>query len=227
MIKDILNVLFPKNCLACKSLLLQSEEILCLRCRDELPFTNEHLITDNATMGKFYGRVPIEFAASLLYFSKGGIIQQLIHNLKYKNHPEISLFLGNLYAHQLTKTKLLEDITAIIPVPLHKSKKKLRGYNQVDGFAQAISNLFDIEINNKILIKTIKTSSQTTKNRFQRKNKKKEVFDVDFTQITKEHNHFLLLDDILTTGNTLESCCKKLLQIPNTKITILCLARSI
>lgn len=227
MIKDILNILFPKSCLGCNGILLQGESILCLRCRDDLPFTNEHLTTENASMHKFYGRVRIEFAASLMYFSKGGIVQQLIHNLKYKNHPEVSLFLGNLYAHQLTKTVLLQNITAIIPVPLHKSKKRLRGYNQVDGFAQAISKQFNIGINNKILIKTIKTSSQTTKNRFQRKNRKKEVFEIDFNQVTEGQNHFLLLDDILTTGNTLESCCKKLLQIPNTKITILCLARSI
>ncbi|WP_286426136.1 ComF family protein [Myroides marinus] len=227
MIKDILNVLFPKNCLGCSNLLLQSEEILCLLCRDELPFSQEHLTVDNASMHKFYGKVPIEHASSLLLYSKGGMIQQLIHNLKYKNHPEVSFFLGNIYAHQLSHTNLLTDITSIIPVPLHKNKKKTRGYNQVDGFAKAISTYYNIEINNTLLIKTLKTSSQTTKNRFQRKGSKKEVFEVDQTQLTKEDNHFLLLDDILTTGNTLESCCKKLLQIPNTKITILCLARSI
>lgn len=227
MIRDIINILFPNSCLGCNSLLLSNEKILCLLCRDELPFTQEHLIEDNISMSKFYGRVPIEFAACLLHFSKGGIIQQLIHNLKYKNHPEISFFLGNLYAHQLSHTKLLTNITSIIPVPLHKNKKKTRGYNQVDGFAEAISEHYNIEINNTLLIKTIKTSSQTTKNRFQRKNSKKEIFDIDKTQITTDHNHFLLLDDVLTTGNTLLACCKKLLEIPNTRITILCLVRSI
>lgn len=227
MIKDILNVLFPNNCKACNDLLLNNEEIICLRCRNDLPFTQEHTILNNGSMNKLYGKIPLEHMACLMYFAKGGIIQQLIHNLKYKNHPEISYFLGNIYASQLAKTTILKDVTSVLTVPMHKNKLRTRGYNQVDGFALAISQHFNISINNKLLIKTLKTSSQTTKSRFQRKNQKNEVFDIDRTQITQEHNHFLLLDDILTTGNTLEACCKKLLLIPNTKITILCLARSI
>ncbi|WP_410503903.1 ComF family protein [Myroides sp. ZB35] len=227
IITDILNLLFPKNCMACNSILLRNEQYLCITCRNEIPYTQEHLIDQNDSMAKFYGKIPIEFAASLLFFSKGGKVQQIIHNLKYRNHPELSYFLGTIYAHQLTKTTRLKEITSIIPVPMHKKKQKKRGYNQVDDFAKALSDHFHIKINNKLLIKTLQTSSQTTKSRFQRKSQTKEVFDLDLNFKDDEYNHFLLLDDILTTGNTLEACCKKLLQIPNTKITILCLARSI
>lgn len=227
MLHDILNILFPKNCMSCKGLLLQNENTICLICRDALPFTHEHTMLDNISTHKFYGKVPVEFVACCLLFSKGGIVQQLMHNLKYKNHPELSYFLGEMYACQLSQTTILKDITSIITVPLHKNKLRSRGYNQVEGFARAIHTHFNIPINNDLLIKTLKTMSQTTKSRFQRKNKKKEVFEIDKAKLTQTHNHFLLLDDILTTGNTLEACCKKLLLIPNTKITILCLARSI
>ncbi|MCC9041987.1 ComF family protein [Myroides sp. M-43] len=227
MIKDILNLLFPNSCLGCNTLLLRNENTICLLCRDSLPFTQEHNIPENASMNKFYGKILVEHVACLMFYSKGGIVQQLIHNMKYKNHPKISYFLGQIYAAQLAQTDRLKDVTTIIPVPLHRSKLRSRGYNQVDGFAKAISERFNIGINKKLLIKTLQTSSQTTKSRFQRKYHKKEIFDINISQLEYDTNHFLLLDDILTTGNTLEACCKKLLQIPNTKITILCLARSI
>lgn len=227
MIKDILNLLFPNCCLACKQLLLNNEKIICFSCIDELPFTQEHADEHNNTMMKFYGRLPLEFGACMLYYTKGGIIQRLIHNLKYNNHPEISKFLGKLYCEQLDEVNVLSDITEIIPVPLHKNKLKSRGYNQVTGFAEALQEHFEIPINDKLLYKRIKTTSQTKKNRFQRLKNSEEEFAIDQTHKNYEQNHFLLIDDILTTGGTLEACSKILLQIPNSKVTILCLAASI
>lgn len=227
MIKDVLNLLFPKSCLACKQLLLNNENIICFSCRDELPFTQEHTVCQNNTMMKFYGRLPLEFGACLLYYSKGGIIQRLILNLKYNNHPEISKFLGNVYCEQLKGLDVFDNITEIIPVPLHKNKLKKRGYNQVTGFAESLQTHFNIPINDKLLYKRIKTTSQTKKNRFQRLKNSEEEFAINQSQINFEHNHFLLIDDILTTGGTLEACSKILLQIPNSKISILCLATSI
>lgn len=178
-------------------------------------------------MMKFYGRLPLEFGACMLYYTKGGIIQRLIHNLKYNNHPEISKFLGKMYCEQLDGVDVLSTITEIIPVPLHKNKLKKRGYNQVTGFAEALQEHFNIPINEKLLYKRIKTTSQTKKNRFQRLKNSEEEFALDQTHLNATHNHFLLIDDILTTGGTLEACSKILLKIPNSKITILCLAASI
>lgn len=226
MIKDLLHLLFPKCCLSCGQILLQNEEIICLLCRDELPFTHHHLTKDNEVKSKFYGRLNIEFGACMLYFSKKGKIQQLFHELKYRNHPEISYFLGLMYCHQLQQTAFLNNITEIIPVPLHPKKQRKRGYNQVDGFAQALSETFSIPINRNLLYKTQKTTSQTAKNLLQRTTKSKEIFDVKPSP-EKKGSHFLLIDDILTTGATIESCGKKLLQIPDAKISVLCLAATL
>lgn len=227
MLNNLVNLLFPKCCLACKQHLLKNEEVICFSCRDNLPFTMEHTNDKNTTMMKFYGRVPLEFGSCMLYYSKGGIVQRLLHNLKYNNHSEISNFLGKLYSYQLEDLPILSNITEIIPVPLHKKKLKKRGYNQVTGFAEALSKHFNIPINDKLLIKRIKTTSQTKKNRFQRLKNNTEEFALDNKQQNFETNHFLLIDDILTTGGTLEACSKILLKIPNSKITILCLASTI
>lgn len=227
MLINLVNLLFPKSCLACKQQLLKNEEVICFYCRDNLPFTMEHTNYENTTMMKFYGRIPLEFGSCMLYYSKGGIVQKLLHNLKYNNHSEISNFLGRMYCYQLTDLPIFSNITEIIPVPLHKKKLKKRGYNKVIGFAEALSQHFGIPINDKLLIKRLKTTSQTKKNRFQRLKNNTEEFALDNKQLNFETNNFLLIDDILTTGGTLEACSKILLKIPNSKITILCLASTI
>ncbi|MDR0229981.1 MAG: ComF family protein [Flavobacteriaceae bacterium] len=226
MIKNLLNLVFPKCCLGCNTLLLQNEEILCLFCREDLPITHQHLSASSYVMGKFYGKVRIEKAACYIYFNKGGIVQTLFHQLKYRKHQEISYFLGQLYAAALLDSNFLHTIDEIVMVPLHPKKQKIRGYNQVEGFAKAISETFNIPINNSLLYKTQKTESQTTKSLLQRNYKKKEVFAVN-KECGKTGTHFLLLDDILTTGATLEVCSKKLLEIPHSKVSILCLAQTV
>lgn len=226
MIQNLLNLMFPKCCMACNNLLLQNEDILCISCREELPVTHQHTAISSQVMGKFYGKVRIENAACYLYFTKGGIVQKLFHQLKYNKHPEISYFLGQLYAISLLDSNFMLGIDEIVMVPLHPKKQKTRGYNQVEGFAKALSEVFNIPINNKILYKTQKTDSQTTKNLLQRNYKRKEVFAVQ-NNSDKKGTHFLLLDDILTTGATLEVCSKKLLEIPESKVSILCLAQTV
>lgn len=223
MLKDLINLVFPKLCFGCQEILLENENILCVNCLAHLPYTNQHKITDNAAYQKFYGRIPIEFVACFLYYSKKGKIQNLIHQLKYNNHPEISYYLGKMYALQLKETSLDLSFDAIIPTPLHLDKMKSRGYNQVAGFAEALAEVFKIPIENNILYKTKNIKSQTKKNLFERTSKTEEKFEV---RLTDEYygKHFLLIDDILTTGGTLESCGKKLLQIPNSKLSLLCLA---
>ncbi|MTG97530.1 MULTISPECIES: ComF family protein [Myroides] len=176
-------------------------------------------------MGKFYGRVKIEMACSFLYYKKGTATQNILHNLKYNNHPEISYFLGNLYAQQLKETTILDTVDEIIAVPLHKSKQRKRGYNQVEGFAKALADNFHIPINEKLLIKSKRGKSQAKKGLFDRL-KTKEAEFVLCPKADKQAKHFLLLDDILTTGSTLEKCAKQLLNIPHSKVTILCLAMS-
>lgn len=209
--------------MGCTVILLAQEEWLCTRCRAALPFTNQHLLSPNEALGKFYGKVNIQQASCLLYYTKNGIVAHLLHQLKYNNQPRLSFVLGCLYAEILAQDCAFPAVDFLVPVPLHAKKQRQRGYNQVDGFAQALSQRFEIPLSTTILVKKEQTASQTTKNFRERIQAKPTVFHL---QPTPDCNgkHFLLLDDILTTGSTLETCARLLLQIPGSKVSILCLA---
>lgn len=223
MWSSFLNLLFPKLCFGCQEMLLNNEEVICRLCRNSLPLTHHCNMVKNEATRKFYGRIPIEYASSFLYYSKGGIVQNILHHLKYRNQPEISYFLGKMYAQKLLSCPYYKHLDAIIPVPLHKDKLRSRGYNQLNGFAQALSEELKIPIANHLLYKTKNYSSQTKKSIFDRTSKTEEKFEIEYN-LEDSNKHYLLIDDILTTGGTIESCAKKILQIPNCKISIACLA---
>lgn len=221
MIKDLLNLLYPETCLGCNSLLQTGEVVLCTGCRHQLSLTNHHLITENDAYKRLAGKVDVQQAMSMLIFEKGGVVQEIIHKLKYKGNQEIGSFLGEWYA-EIIKDKLL-NIDCIIPVPLHKKRLRKRGYNQVDTFCETLSKGLHIPLNKDILIRTSNSRSQARQNFLGRTSVNKEIFDVKFTE-THTDKHFLLVDDVLTTGTTIEQCAKALLKIPNTKISIVVMA---
>jgi ComF family protein len=223
MLKNLINLLFPKLCSGCNSLLLKNEKIICSECNHNLPFTNHHLLESNDTTKKFYGIIPIEFSASMLYFHQKGIVQNLIHNLKYKNHQEIGTLLGNWYAKDLESISKIKTISEIIPVPLHKKRLEERGYNQVTTFCEALSQELHKPYNPNLLYRSRYSKTQTKKDKESRKEVSNALFDVKFTE--KDHNkHFLLIDDVMTSGATLEACAKALLKIPNSKVSIVTIA---
>lgn len=223
MFNSLINLFFPKVCVGCKSLIGSNEYVICTSCRHELPLTNHHLNPENEAFKKFYGRIPVEYAAAFLYFHKKGMVQEMIHNLKYKGHEEIGTLLGEWYADDLKDKHFLKNIDAIIPVPLHKKRLKERGYNQVTNFGQALSENFKIPLNDSILKRKVYSKTQSKKNFLGRSEGIENVFDVTFTD--KDSNkHYLLIDDVLTTGATLEACSKALLKIPGIKISIICMA---
>lgn len=209
--------------MGCTVILLAQEEWLCTSCRAALPFTNQHLRADNEAMGKFYGKVKIQQASCLLYYTKNGIVAHLLHQLKYNDQSRLSFVLGSLYAELLAQDGVFPPADFIIPVPLHPKKQRQRGYNQVEGFAQALSQRFQIPLALDILVKKEQTASQTTKSFRERIQANPTVFHLQPT-LDCNGKHFLLLDDILTTGSTLETCARLLLQIPDSKVSILCLA---
>ena len=151
MLKNLLNLLFPKLCNGCNSLLLKNEAIICSTCRHGLPLTQHHNLKDNYTTKKFYGIIPVEFSASMLFFHKEGIVQNLIHNLKYRKHQEIGTFLGNWYAEDLKEIAKKHDFSEIIPVPLHKKRLEERGYNQITTFCESLSKKLEIHYNPKLI----------------------------------------------------------------------------
>ena len=223
MVKYLLNLLFPKLCMGCDSLLLQNEKIICTNCNHHLPYTNHHILAGNDTTKKFYGIIPVEFSAAMLYFHQKGIVQNLIHNLKYKKHQEIGTLLGKWYAEDLKEIAKKHNFTEIIPVPLHKKRLQERGYNQVTTFCEALSKNLHINYNDKLLFRNLYSKTQTKKNKEQRNEVTKSLFDVTFTEADYD-KHFLLVDDVITSGATLEACAKALLKIPNAKISIVTIA---
>jgi ComF family protein len=188
-----------------------------------MPLTQHHLNLENEAFKKFYGRIPVEHVSALLYFHKKGIVQELIHSLKYRGQEEIGFVLGEWYAEELKNHHLLQTVDIIIPVPLHPKKLRERGYNQVTEFGNALSKSLEIPVKTMILFRQVYSKTQSQKNRLGRTEGIDAVFDVSFSE--SDHNqHFLLIDDVITTGATLEVCAKALLKIPGTKISIVCMA---
>lgn len=223
MIRNLLNLFFPPACAGCNSFLLENEIVICTTCRHDIPITNHHKTVNNESFGKFYGKIPVEFAASLMYFHKKGVVQEMMHKLKYKGHQEIGKAIGDWYSEDLKSIKEIENADYIIPVPLHKKRLKNRGYNQVTKFGEALSQNLNIPLNDTILIRNIYSETQTKKSFLGRSDVVVSVFGVNYDE-TYHNKHFVLIDDIITTGSTLESCGRELLKIPGAKLSIVCMA---
>lgn len=225
MFENLINVLFPKVCAGCNTYLLSNENVICTICRHEIPLTNHYLNPENEAFKKFYGKIPVEFASTLVYYHKKGIVQEMIHSLKYRGHEEIGSVLGEWHAEDLKMLSITTDFDEIIPVPLHKKRFRERGYNQVTKFGLALSENLKINYNPNLLYRNIYSKTQVKKNLLNRSEIIGNLFEVSFTE--KDHNkHFLLIDDVLTTGSTLEACSRELLKIPGAKISIVCMAMS-
>ena len=220
---DLFKLFFPHVCRCCGNTLLNSENQICTECILHLPLTNFVDIVNNPVEKKLWGRAQIEAATSLLFFSKKGNVQKILHEIKYKNNITLAHFMGNQLGIELKKSNRFNDIDIIVPVPLHRKKQKERGYNQSEEIAKGIVNHFDKEINTTSLIKTTYTKSQTKQNRFSRWKNVSEIFSVTNTDKI-ENKHILLVDDVITTGATLEACAKELLKIPSVKVSIATLA---
>ncbi|PVW14143.1 ComF family protein [Marixanthomonas spongiae] len=222
----MLNLLFPKVCAGCNELLLRDEKVLCATCRFNLPLACHHRNDDPTFATVFYGRFPVEQATALLQFQKRGITQNILHNLKYRNQEHISGFFGKWLGGELSETKSYSTIDLVIPVPLHKQKLKKRGYNQVEGFGKAIANALNVPYRDDVLLKISKTNSQVFKERFSRFNplwKEEGVFSLQKKEII-EGKHILLVDDIVTTGATLETCAQQLLKAKGIKLSLATIA---
>jgi ComF family protein len=220
---DFIALFFPHLCQACETSLLGHEEVLCTTCLYNLPYTDFHIQTNNLVARQFWGKIPLKAGYALFHFSKGGKVQHLVHQLKYRNMPQIGNKLGELAGEQLQQHETLKASDYIIPVPLHKSKLRKRGYNQSTCFAEGLAKALQIPVEDHNLIRTQATESQTHKSRFSRFENMKEVFAVRHPE--KLHGkHLLLVDDIVTTGSTLEACALELLKIPGVSISIATIA---
>jgi len=223
MFHDFINLLYPSVCHICDTELLKNEKILCTSCLHDLPVTSYHLDNENPVKKVFYGRVKIMKATALLHFRKKAGVQQLIHDLKYRGHREIGTYFGQWLGEELADSDWMNTIDAIIPVPLHKSKLKQRGYNQVDDFGKELAKYLNAEYLDNVLIKTSFSQTQTLKDRLSRSGKLNETLLVQNSEKIKG-KHLLLVDDLVTTGATLEACAQKLYETSELKISIATIA---
>tara|TARA_B100000767_G_scaffold270248_1_gene293590 strand:- start:143 stop:829 length:687 start_codon:yes stop_codon:yes gene_type:complete len=222
-LKDLLYLFYPELCVICESKLVTNEKILCTYCRHDLPIINYTNYRKNKITEIFYGRIPIEKAVSFMLFRKKGKVKDLIHQLKYKKNQKIGVFIGNWFGEILQKNKEFIDIDFIVPVPLHKNKYRKRGYNQVTKFGECLSEILSISYEEKLLIRTSSTKTQTLKQRFDRFKNIDTKFLLTDTSFFK-NKHILLIDDVITTGATLEACSKELLKSEGIKISIATMA---
>lgn len=217
------HLLFPRLCAGCQSPLVLGEDTLCLNCLTDLPLTHFEDDPNNPVAQSFWGRFYLENAAALCYFEKGNRMQKLLHQLKYKNNPHVGRYLGEYYGHKLAMLAAYQHIDMIIPVPLHPKKRRLRGYNQSEEVAKGLNIGLRAEVLSDNLSRRFYTETQTHKSREERWDNVDGIFFLKHPEKLKG-KHILLVDDVITTGATLEACCQAFAEIEGIKISIVALA---
>ena len=224
-LKSLFNLFYPDLCAACGQNLVRGEKTVCFSCQMKLSFTDYFKNEENPVSRLFYGRCNIEQAMAMCTYERASTIQQLVHQLKYRSRRDVGVFLGKELGKTLKNSPLYNEIDAIIPVPLHKKKEKLRGYNQAEVIAEGISEIMEIPVITDALVRVEFTETQTKKKRWDRYENVKNMFGIQKEQQIKS-KHLLLIDDVITTGATIEACAKHLLKIEGVKVSIAGLASS-
>lgn len=220
---SLIELVYPRLCAACEDRLKEHEKCLCLNCHVNLPQTHFHNEPENPMFKKFWGRTKIEQATALYYFTAKGKTQRLIHNLKYNNQAHIGEITGNILGERMLENEQHSHFNLVIPVPLHKKRFRKRGYNQSDLLAKGIANKLGIEWSTEILKRITDTATQTKKSRWERWKNVSTIFQVT-ESADIQNKHILLVDDVMTTGATLEACTEKLLAIEGVKVSVATIA---
>jgi competence protein ComFC len=223
LLKDLFSLIYPRNCLACKNLLYKHEEFICNYCYVNLPRSNFHLQTNSELSKVFYGRVPVDAAGSFYVFEKSGRVQQLLHHIKYKGNKALAKQLGSWYALSIKEATPFSTSDVIIPVPLHPKKLKQRGFNQSEEFAKGLSETWNIPVVSNNLIRTDFTSTQTRKRKFDRWENVKDKFLLN-DPLSLKNKSVVLVDDVITTGATIDACYQAMNKTEGLKLNVLSLA---
>lgn len=219
---DLSYLLFPKSCIYCGNQLLKQEETICISCLENLPRTKFHRLAQNPVYQKFAGRLPIKSGFSFLLFKRGNIAQQLLHQLKYNGREDIGERLGAMFGKTLLADNCpVPDI--IIPLPLHPSKERMRGYNQCHSIARGMNRHLKSYIGYESVLRVKANATQTRKGRYERWLNVEHIFEVNKPENIAGKN-VLLLDDVVTTGSTLESCGRRVLEAGARELSIATLA---
>lgn len=226
MFNDLLSLLFPESCYACDGAMARGEKYICTNCNVKLPYTDFHVhgATElNPLQRRFWGKVPVRFAFAYLYFVPKGRVQRLLHRLKYKGAQELGEHLGQRYGSLLSEHQYNRQFDLIVPVPLHKYKLRRRGYNQSDTFARGLSEAMQVPWSSNALARLLDTATQTKKNRLDRWQNVEQVFGVARPDQVKD-KRILVVDDVMTTGATLEACAVVLLKAGAAEVSVVAIA---
>jgi ComF family protein len=217
--ESLLHFLFPHVCESCGTDVLEPDHHLCLRCLASLPKTEFHFYPNNPIEKIFWGRLPVTSATAHYYFSKGSMMQHLMHQLKYKGNKELGLYLGRLMGHALAASDRFRHVDGLIPLPLFPSKERKRGYNQAAVLCEGMATVLQKPVLKDAVIRTLHTESQTKKNRVERWLNMEGRFELQKPSAI-EQKHVLLVDDVITTGATLEACGAVLLEGSNVQLSL-------
>src|SRR3954470_23274208 len=220
--RAFLNLFFPQICYACGSDLVSDHQILCLRCLHRLPYTRFERIAENPIEKIFWGRTPIEHAASLLYFTKGSVVERLLYQLKYRGKKEVGIYCGRLMGEAIRNAEVFGQYDSIVPLPLFKKREHARGFNQAKIIAEGMAMVLKIPVLDDVVERVQATESQTHKNRIERWQNMRERFRITAPEKIA-NTRILLIDDVITTGATLESCAMELLKADQVRLVILTL----
>ncbi len=217
------DLLFPRVCPLCGEVLVENEKMICSRCLADLPETQFRDMKDNPVARTFWGRVPFRLATSYLFFERGNKARRLIHDIKYHDNKELGYEAGLLAGQYLKDTGAFAGIDFIVPVPLHRRKQKIRGYNQSEWIGKGISAVLEKPVDHNNLYRKVFNPSQTLRSRYSRWKNVEGIFGLRDPEKYRD-KHLLLVDDVITTGSTIEACSIALLRAPGAEISIFTLA---
>ena len=220
---DFIGLLFPRLCCGCGTHLMCNENLICTECYISIPRTDYHLVEDNPVAKLFWGRCNITRASAFSYYTKGSRIRKIVHNLKYKGIKEVGTEMGRIYAASLKSSPFLDGIDMIIPVPLHPSRERRRGFNQSDCICEGLSEISGIPVRNDLLKRVASSDTQTKRSRYERWLNVEGIFEITDHQAI-EGKHLLVVDDVITTGSTIEACASALLKEKDVKVSVIALA---
>jgi len=223
LIHDFARLFFPHHCAGCGADTVNRESALCVRCLHALPVTNFHLYAGNPVEQQFSGRVLPVSAMAYCYFTRGAMMQELLHRVKYKGHTELGRLLGRMMGKALQESNRFEGIDALVPLPLHRAKERARGYNQAAVLCEGLSEVLRLPIIKDAVIRLSSTDTQTHKNRIERWQNMQGMFKLAQPRLIVG-KHLLLVDDVITTGATMDACARALMEAEGVRLSVAALA---